>query len=249
MAVAAGGSDDVAALFAAVRPCDGLTSFVPGGRAPELVADRSATMWILAEGLGRADRAERERIVAHWGSLRRGSCAPIVADGGCDVRIGGSGVSGAERTAMLRWLPLSRTDFAVYESGLFRESPAEALTLLVRPPTVWSIDEAIAADRLLPRGPRFEPARFEALERYARARVGREHLARVRGAAARIEAQLPRMAFPVASATVGAGCAVVAADDARCAAVAARQLARYAVSARVGRRTQVAEDSVLLCAC
>jgi hypothetical protein len=165
----------------------------------------------------------------------------MIADGGCDVVIGGAVVTGAVRMALLEWLPLSRDDLAVYEGGLFRDVPANALTLLVRPPTIWSIDEAVVAGRLFPGGPRFEPGRFDALERYACGCLGTEHLARLRDAVAKIEMQLPLEGLPVASATVAAGCAVIADDHDWCEAITARQLVRYATSARVARKARVHE--------
>ena len=161
------------------------------------------------------------------------------------MRIGDSVVTGAVRVALLDWLPLSRTDLAVYETGLFRDAPANVLTLLVRPPTIWSIDEALVADSLFPRGKQFEPVRFEALERHARRRVGSEHLARLREAAAKVGKQLPVERFPGASVTAAAGCAVIARDDEWCSAIAARQLARYVTSSLINREARARESTQL----
>ena len=73
------------------------------------------------------------------------------------------------------------------------------------------------------------------VEHHARRRLRDEQLIVLRAAVSRIEAQLPLDVFPVASAIVAAGCAVIAADDESCAAIAARQLARYAASTLVAR--------------
>ncbi len=158
---------------------------------------------------------------------------PLVIDGGCDVRVGRRRVGGAERQALLRWLPLTRRELGALEEGLFRDDPRDAVTLLVRPPTIWSLREALLAERLLPRGPSFEPERFLALERHARSRILPCHLSRLREAVGRIERQLPADGMPKASAIVASGCAAVGADDGVCAAMAARQLARFATSALV----------------
>ena len=91
------------------------------------------------------------------------------------------------------------------------------------------------AARLHPGGPRFEPGRFAALERDGRKGMRPRHFRRLRAAAARIERQLPLAGFPVTSATLAAGCGAIRTDDESCAAIAARELARYAMSARVGR--------------
>lgn len=229
-----GGLDEAAAMFTSVRPCDRAPAARVRRGAPELDARASATAWIVGEGLRSLDRVGRQRILDGWRAHHHDRVGALVADGGCEVGIGGARVTGALRLALLEWLPLSCTDVAVYEGGLFRGAPANALTLLLRPPTIWPAGEVATAERLYPRGPRFEPERFAALELYARGRAREAHLARLREAARRIEAQLPVTGFPVASATVAVGCAVVAADEEWCTAIAARQLARYATSGLIG---------------
>ncbi len=228
-------ADGIAALFAAVRPLDGVSPSPARSGAARFDARASATTWILEGGLKLLATRERQRIVDSWSVPHRNLCPSLVTDGGCDVRIRDAVVTGVVRVALLDWLSLSRTDLAVYETGLFRGTPVRALTLLVRPPTIWSIDEALIADHLFPRGRGFEPERFDALEQYARGRLGSEQLTRLREATARVERQLPVERFPRASATVGAGCTVIARDDEWCATIAALQLARYASSALIDR--------------
>ena len=227
------GAGDVADLFTAMRPCDGAAAALGRRGVAELDPRVSTTAWIISEGLRPLDPAGRQRILDGWRAHRHDRVGALVTDGGCEVSTGGVAVTGALRLALLRWLPLARSELGVYEGGLFRDAPARALTLLVRPPTIWPAGEAVAEERACPPGPRFEPERFEALERHARGRVRSAHLARLRAAVARIEPQLPVAGLPVASAIVAAGCAVLAADDAWCAAIAARQLARYATSRAV----------------
>jgi len=224
---------DVAALFTAVRPCNGVGAALARSRVPELDPRESATAWIVWEGLEPLGPAGRQRVLDGWRARRHDSVGAQVTDGGCMVRIGGVPVTGELRLALLQWLPLAGSELAVYEGGLFRDAPARAITLLIRPPTIWPAAEAVAAERLHPRGPRFEPERFHALEQHALGRVRSTHLERLRDAVARIERRLPVAGFPVASSTVAAGCAVLAADDEWCTALAARQLARYAASCAV----------------
>jgi hypothetical protein len=193
----------------------------------------SATAWLIGDGLDALDENRRQRVMKAWSSYRDHG-PRLVGDGGCDVRIGGGGVSRAERAALLEWLPLTERELAVYEGGLFEDAPAHAIALLLRPPTIWGLDEAVEAEQLFPRHGSFAPARFAAIERHAYERIGAEHMTRLRRAVARIVAQLPIAPFPVASATVFSGCALSAADDVRGRAVVARQLARYASSALVG---------------
>lgn len=225
-------ADCVTSLFPTIRPRDSARTAVACRSSRSFDAQVSATTWIIAEGLAAVDPDAAARIVEGW-RLHSPDLQPLVTDEGCDIRVGGVRAGGAVRTALLEWLPLTSSDLAVYEGGLFQRDPAGAVTLLVRPPTVWSLDEAALAERLFPRGSGFEPGRFAALERYAHLRVGSGHLRRLRDGARRIEQQLPFEALPAASAVVTAGCASVAADDDRCAAIAARQLARYATSALV----------------
>ena len=224
---------DVAALFTEIRPCDGIGAGLARSRTLELDARASATAWIVSEGLEPLGPAGRQRILDGWRAHRHDRVGALVGESGCEVTIGGTPTTGALRLALLRWLPLAHGELAVYEGGLFRDAPARALTLLVRPPTIWPAGDAVTADRLFPGGPRFEPERFHALEQHALGRVRSTHLERLRDAVARIERQLPVAGFPVASSIVAAGCAVLAADDEWCTALAARQLARYAASCAV----------------
>ena len=157
---------------------------------------------------------------------------PLICDEGCDVPIG---AGGALRDALLEWLPLSRTDLAVYEGGLFADEPAGALALLLRPPTIWSLEDAVVVDGLFTRTERFDADRFDAIRQLTRRCVQSEHLERVRRAVARFERKLPVEGLPHASAIVDAGCAVIATDDNSCAELAAQQLARYTSSAFVAR--------------
>ena len=147
--------------------------------------------------------------------------SPLVVDGGCDVRLRGSDHTEDVRVALLEWLPIAWTELVVYESGLFRDDPARSLALLVRPPTIWSIREAVIATRLHCRAGRFEPEQFAALVRHAGSRLGSVHLARLRDVAARIGRQVPVEGLPCASATVVAGCAAISSDDEARASIAA----------------------------
>ena len=225
--------DEVAALFPPVRRCDLAVTRPARNRAPAFDARSSATAWIVAEGLARLDAAGRERVLAGWRGRHPGRGAGLVVDGGCDVRVGRVRLGAAAREALLHWLPVSRLELALLEGGLFADDPAGAIALLVRPPTVWPLEEALDAELRFPRERRFAPERFAAIEEYARGRVESAHLSRLRAAVARLEEQLPVPGLGPASATVAAGCGSIVTDDARCRAVAARQLARYASSSSI----------------
>ena len=222
-------ANDIAALFPGVRPRDDVfaayadrVALNVDGHGPRV------PVRAVEDGLTLLDSAERRRIVSSWRDPYPDRWAAMIADGGSETLIERAVVAGAVRVAILERCPLPREALAVFEGGLFGNLPANALTLLAPPQGTWSIDEAIAADGIVPGGPRFEPARFDALERYAQGCVASEHVERLRAAASRIEMQLPVVGLPRASATLAAGCATIAADDGWCAAIAARQLALYA---------------------
>ena len=225
--------DDLAAVFPSRRlGCTAATALA-GRRSLGFDAHASATAWLIGEGLEALDPDRRRDVRLAW-SAYRDHGPRLVGDGGCDVRLGSAAVGTAERAALLEWLPLTERELAVYEGGLFEDAPARAMALLLRPPTIWPLEEALLAEQQFPRGTRFRPDRFAAIEHYAYERIRAEHLIRLRRAVARIAEQLPVAALPAASATVASGCALIAADDARGRAVVARQLARYASSALVG---------------
>ncbi len=199
----------------------------------------SATAWILGHGLGRLSCEERRLVAVAVRRRRLDGTPSLVVDEGCQVRIRGSLLEGAARSAGLAWLPLTAADLAPYEGGLFRAEPLQSLSLLLRPPTIWAEEEAAAVERRFPRARRFRPERFDVIERYALRLVGPSQRDAVKRGARRIAEQLPLPDVPAASAVVAAACEAVTRDDACCAAAAARQLARFASSdlaARVAAR-------------
>lgn len=149
--------------------------------------------------------------------------APLVVDDGCDVRVRG-GVPDAVRVALLEWLPLTRFELRRLEEGHAGWASAGALAAVLRPPTIWTTEEALAA----------------AWPRH----VDPEHLQRLRAAAARLERQLSVTGWPGASAALTRGCATVAADDDLCASVALALLARYEESAIMARRRREAAPTM-----
>ncbi len=231
--------DDLAIVFPSRRPCGTVATALTRRGTTPFDALASATAWLISEGLEALDPARRRSVVRRWREARDYS-PPLVGDGGCDVRLGRTAVGPTERAALLAWLPIAHRDLALYEGGLFEDAPAHAIALLMRPPAIWSLDEALRAERLFPRGRRFDPRRFAAIERHAYGQMAVEHESRLREATARAAAQLPVDALPTASASVAAGCALVSADAGRARAVVARLLARYASSALVAAAARAA---------
>jgi hypothetical protein len=95
--------------------------------------------------------------------------APLVVDDGCDVRVWG-GVQDAVRVALLEWLPPTAAELRAVEIGLGANRPARVLAAVVRPPTIWTTGEALAATSMT--------------------HVDDEHLGRLRATAERLERQL-----------------------------------------------------------
>ena len=141
--------DDLATVFPSRRlGCSASTSLARR-RGFGFDARASATASLIGAGLQSLD-AERRRIVLEGWHAYRDHGPRLVGDSGCDIRLGRAGVDGAERVALLAWLPLTDRELAVYEGGLFEDAPAHAVALLVRPPTIWSLAEAVAAERAVP---------------------------------------------------------------------------------------------------
>lgn len=145
----------------------------------------------------------------------------LVVDHGCDVRLAHVRLEPDVVMALLEWLPLAHGDLAFLERGAPR-APVTALGAVLRPPTIWSPVEALAARSRVHDAP--------GLERYAARRVTPLHVKRLRRAVARIATQLPLAGLPRASAVVAAGCATLLADEIAGAEAAAEQLVRYATS-------------------
>jgi hypothetical protein len=217
-----------------IRRGDDLRSVLPRRSLARLDPHASATAFLITRALSRLDAVEQRRIVDGWRTHGGELIAPLVTDEGCDVRIARTGVGEGTRAALLAWLPLAPGELAVFEGGLLRDTPADAVALLLRPPLIWSLHEALLVGTHNPPHALFDPGWFAALERGARERVRPRHLHRVRRDVERIGAQLPVEGLPIATATVAAGCAVIAGDDAVCSEIAATQLARYAVSEVAG---------------
>lgn len=222
---------DLAALFPGVRPCDAVLEAYAASTASELdPAEPAVPVDAVEAGLLLLSAAERRRLVDTWVAAYHDRWRRIVEPVD-DVQLVERAVTaGAVRMLLLEHRPLPAALFALLEGGTFRHYPANALTLLVPPPAVWSMDEACAVLLLLPRPARFDPGWFDAVEGHAGGCVGPEHVERLRRAGSRIAAQLPVVGLPRATETVAAGIAEIDADEGWAGAIAARLLALYASS-------------------
>ena len=95
-------ADCVTALFPAARPCDDLRAALGRRSGPVFDPRASATTWIVAEGLATCNAAVLDRIVEGWCDHSPDCAAPLVTDGGCDVRFGRNRVGGALRAGAPR---------------------------------------------------------------------------------------------------------------------------------------------------
>lgn len=148
-----------------------------------------------------------------FGDHRREDERPLAVDNGCAVQIGEVWIAGSDALELLEWLPLPTADLATIERGSFEREPLAGVALLMRPPTIWSFDEASGFDSLCT--------------------VDESRLRATRRAICLIEAQLPVCGFPRANAVVARDCGLVASDDGWCGKLARVQLARYRASAAV----------------
>jgi hypothetical protein len=156
----------------------------------------------------------------------RGPGRSLVVDHGCDVRIAHVRLEPATVLALLEWLPIAHGEIAFLERGEPAD-PVAAVGLVLRPPTIWSPAEALAA--------RAGAHGAGSVEFHAAHHVAPLHLRRLRRAAARIATQLPLVGLQRASELVVEGCAIVVCDPAACADAAAAQLVRYATSDLIQR--------------
>ena len=133
-------------LAAAPRPRS------PGAARSGSMRGASATAWLIGAGLEALDAERRQQRDRRLERLSRSRPAPRRGRRlrrSPRPRRGRTAPSGRRCSTGCR----SRTaSWRVYEGGLFEDAPAHAIALLVRPPTIWSLDEAIAAERLFPRG-------------------------------------------------------------------------------------------------
>ena len=144
-------------------------------RALGFDARASVTAWLIGAGLEALDPDRRRIVIEGWNAYRDHG-PRLVGDGGCDVRLGRAGVGAGNGRRCSTGCRSRTASWRVYEGGLFEDAPAHAIALLVRPPTIWSLAEAIDAEQLFPRGARFAPERFAAIERHAYGRIRAEHL-------------------------------------------------------------------------
>lgn len=241
---------DLAALFPALRPRDAVLEAYAKHVAAELHPDQpEIPVDAVEEGVSIVSESEWRRLIDSWATSypdRWDAIVRLVRDARAVER---AAVAGAVRVTILELRPLPAAAFAPLEGGVFRQLPANALTLLVPPPAVWSMDEACAALLLLPRTVRFDPAWFDAVERHAEGCVGPEHVGRLRRAGDRLADQLPVAGMPRASTTVAEGIAVISSDDGWAAAIAARLLALYAAAPGPAAELRAQRRQTVRCTC
>jgi len=228
---------DLAALFPEVRPRDAIFDAFAERAAATLDPDGPRpTTDLIEEGLTLLDDGERRRIVESWSLVYPDRWGALVADGGSEPLIWRAVVCGAVGVAILERCPSPTMAFLPYEGGFHQDVPANALTLAIQPPSVWSIDEAVVAASLHPkRSKDFDPDWFDATADYGARSMRDGHRLRFRSAVGRIEAQLPIVGLPNATQLVRDGCVVLLGDDGWCNAIGGRLLALYADSPLVER--------------
>ncbi len=166
-----------------------------------------------------------------WRERRLRDVRPLVVDSGCDLRRDMGCRDERVRGALLDWLPLSPAEVRPHADDCEEQPSLIDLGTLVRPPTIWPLEEAAGAARMFGR----ERAPFAWLVAHARSRVEDVHLLRVRGRAAWIARQVSAGEVLPAASAFSAWCALIDHDEEACAAVAAVALARYALSEVVAR--------------
>lgn len=150
--------------------------------------------------------AERRRIVESWTARHAARWAVLVGEVG-DVTVAEDAlVAGAVRGAAGERKPCDPAGLAEIEACV-AVHPGNALAAVIQPQTVWDMETALAAAGAAARGDRYA----------AIASIGFAHFGscaeKLRERVAWVEQQLPFASYPRASATLRAGCELVATQE------------------------------------
>jgi hypothetical protein len=204
----------------------------PAGREVEAFVDAKALAHpsddvpnaALREGLALVDEQERRRIVELWSDPyadRWASLTHAAGDVGAAER---ALVVGSLRAAIAERQSTPRELIEPLEGGALRRSPFAALSTVLPPALVWSVDEARAGQ--VAASKRSRRAGMDAIEGVAYALMTFTHVQRTSALTRRLALELPFTGLPEASRTLSMGCDEVTRSlDAARAAVAALLIA------------------------
>ncbi len=227
-------ANEIAALFPSVRPDDAVFSAYAEQVGAALASTGpAAPVEVVENGLRLLDDEERRRVVGRWALSYPDRWRRIIDLAGEPALVERAVVAGAVRVTLLENRPLPPEVLTPLEGGALRHLPTQALALLVAPPAVWSIDEAVTTLTLFPRRGGLDAAWFETVERHAASCVGTEHVARLRAACRRVARQFPMAGLPRASEIAAAGCSAILTDNVQAKSVCALLLTVYVASPMV----------------
>ena len=222
-------AEGIAWMFPAVRVnAPGVDAFAATAARDHPSGDVSEAA--LDEGLALVPDERRAETVAlwavpyadRWASLTRASGDPPAAERAL--------VAGALRPAIAERQRTSPELVRPLETGALRRSPFAALSVVVPPIFVWSVDEARAAQ--VAASHRVGRRRTDAVEEVAYALMTFPHVERTTALVARLAAELPFARLHRATRTLADGCEEVGRDLDAARATTAALLIAYAEQRR-----------------
>jgi hypothetical protein len=200
----------------------------PAGRELEAFVDKEALEHptddvpdaVLREGLELVDEQERRRIVELWSDPYADRWASVTHASGDVEAAERALVVGSLRAAIAERQSTPRELIEPVEGGALRRSPFAALSTVLPPALVWSVDEARAAH--VAASNRRGRAAMDAVEGVAYALMTFTHIQRTSALTRRLALKLPFTGLPEASRTLSTACDEVTrrVDAARAAAAA-----------------------------
>lgn len=198
-------AEGIAWMFPSVRVTGGEVDAFADRMAVEHATDDDVPESTLEHGLALVDGEARRRVIELWAVPYADRWASLVHASGDADAAERALLAGALRAAIAERQPTPRELVEPLEGGALRRSPFAALSAVLPPMFVWSVDELRAAQVAASqqRKPRHG---MDAVEEVAYALMTFPHVERTSAMAARLAAELPFAGLPEASRTLAHAC-------------------------------------------
>jgi SEC-C motif len=217
-------AESIAWMFPSVRPAGQEVEAFVDTKALEHPTD-DVPDFVLGEGLELVDERERRRIVELWSDPYADRWASLTHATGDAEAAERALVVGSLRAAIAERQSTPRELVEPLERGALRRSPFAALSTVLPPALVWSVDEARAGQ--VAASERRGSARMDAVEGVAYALMTFTHIQRTSALTRRLGLELPFQGLPEASRTLATACDDVTRSLDAARAVAAAMLVAY----------------------
>jgi hypothetical protein len=200
-------AEGIAWMFPSVRVTGTEVESFADRVALEQGSDEDVSETILEQGLALVDDDKRMGVVELWAAPYADRWASLIRASGDADAAERALVAGALRAAIAERQPTPRELVEPLDDGALRRSPFAALSVVLPPMFVWSVDEARAAE--VAASQRRGRHRTEAVEEVAYALMTFAHIRRTSDLVARLAAELPFAGLPEASRTLVRACGEV----------------------------------------